>query len=215
MLEQLLGGDALPAAVLAAEARVGLSTASAHLDTLARAGLIVVERQGRQHRYRLANENVAQALEALALVAPPLQRTSVSPTPSMERLREGRTCYDHLAGRLGVGITEALLAARALRLKNRTFETTRKGERMLWDLGVDPAIVAQRKRAFAIPCLDWTERRVHLAGALGAALCERLIALEWVRRASPGRAVIVTAKGRAALRSTLGLESATHQPKQV
>ncbi len=195
ILDRLLQGDALPASELAADAGVALSTASGHLETLADVGLVAVERQGRQRRYRIARPEVARAIEALAVIAPRRPVTSLRTATSAERLRAGRMCYDHLAGRLGVGLTEALVTTRALRLHDGGFSVTRGGERLFRDLGLELPMIRERKRAFAIACLDWTERRVHLAGALGAALCEDLLARAWVERRGSGRAVALTDSG--------------------
>jgi DNA-binding transcriptional ArsR family regulator len=209
ILERLLDGRAVPAGALAAAAGVALSTTSAHLQTLIDAGLIGVERQGRQRRYRLASRQVAHAMEALATVAPRRPVTSLRAATSAERLRAARTCYDHLAGRLGVALSEALVATGSLQLRDGSFFVTRNGEALFRDLGVDLTTVQQRKRAFAIPCLDWTERRVHLAGALGAALCDRFLELGWIDRQGPHRAVALTTEGAANLRSRFGVHLET------
>ncbi len=189
ILDRLLDGDALPASELAAEAGVGLSTASGHLDSLVKLGLIGVEPNGRQRRYRMAGPDVARAIEALAAIAPRRPVSSLRQGALADRLRAGRTCYDHLAGRLGVGLTEGLVRKGALRLRDGSFSVTRRGERIFGDLGIDLQALRLQRRAFAIPCLDWTERRTHLAGALGGALCEQLLAVGWVERRGPARAV--------------------------
>lgn len=209
MLEALLDGKAHPAGELAREARVALSTASGHLSILVDLGLVKVERTGRQRRYRLSDHQVAGAMEALAAIAPRRRVTSLRGANAAERLRAGRTCYDHLAGRLGVAITDALLARRALRLRDGAFSLTGDGRAVLEDLGVDVVAAGEERRGFALACQDWTERRFHLAGALGAALCDRLFALEWIRRSGSGRAVAPTAEGADRLGTVLGVEAAT------
>ncbi|MGH2629244.1 MAG: ArsR/SmtB family transcription factor [Actinomycetota bacterium] len=208
ILDRLMDGGALPAGMLAASARVSPSTASVHLETLTEAGLVEVEPRGRQRRYRLARPEVADAIEALAVIAPRRPVSTLRAATAADRLRAGRTCYDHLAGRLGVGVTDALLARGALRRRDRSFEVTRGGERVFGDLGIDLEAVGRRRRAFALACLDWTERREHLAGAIGAAVCDRLVELSWVDRRGPGRAVAATEDGVVGL-IELGVDAAT------
>jgi DNA-binding transcriptional ArsR family regulator len=196
ILDRLMDGEAWPAGELASAAGVAPSTASDHLEALIDVGLIQVERRGRQRRFRLAGPEVAHAIEALAVIAPRRHASWLREVTSAERLRAGRTCYDHLAGRLGVAVTDALLARRALRPDDGRFSIPRAGERVFRELGVELDEVHRRRRAFAIPCLDWTEQRSHLAGALGAAVCERCFELGWVERRDPGRAVAVSQDGR-------------------
>lgn len=208
MLELLMDGRSHPAGELAREADVALSTASGHLAELAEAGLVEVEPAGRQRRYRLSRPEVARAIEALTVIAPPRRVSSLRAATAAERLRAGRTCYDHLAGRLGVGITDALVSRRALRARDGAFVVTGSGERLLASIGVDVDAARERRRAFALACQDWTERRSHLAGALGAELCDRLLELGWVERRGPGRAVALTELGTNRLREAIGFESA-------
>ena len=208
MLELLMDGRAHPAGDLAREAGVAASTASGHLAALARAGLVQAEPAGRQRRYRLSRPEVARAIEALAVIAPRRRVSSLRAASTAERLREGRTCYDHLAGRLGVGITYALLARRALRGSDGAFVVTGSGERLLGSIGVNVGGARERRRAFALACQDWTERRSHLAGALGAELCDRLFELGWIARRGSGRAVALTEAGAAGLRGLLDLDIA-------
>jgi hypothetical protein len=132
--------------------------------------------------------------------------SSLRAASAAERLRQGRTCYDHLAGRLGVGITDAPLARRALRGSDGGFDVTGSGESLLGRIGVDVGGARGRRRAFALACLDWTERRSHLAGALGAELCDRVFELEWVERRGSGRAAALTEAGSAGLRELLELD---------
>lgn len=211
MLELLMDGQAHPAGDLAREAGVAVSTASGHLAELAEAGLVEAEPAGRQRRYRLSRPEVAGAIEALAVIAPRRRVSSLAAASAAERLRQGRTCYDHLAGRLGVRITDALVARRALRRSdNGGFDVTGQGERLLGRIGVDVGAALERRRAFALACLDWSERRSHLAGALGAELCDRLFELGWVERRGSGRAVGLTEAGAEGLRGVLG--PAWHDP---
>jgi len=209
MLELLLDGRAHPAGDLAREAGVALSTASAHLAELVEAGLVDAEPSGRQRRYRLTKPEVARAIEALAVVAPRRRVSSLRTASAAERLREGRTCYDHLAGRLGVALTDALIARRALRGRDGAFDVTRSGERLLGSMGVDVGAAREHRRPLTLACADWTERRSHLAGALGAELCDRLFELGWIARRGSGRAVALTDSGSTRLRELLGLDVET------
>jgi DNA-binding transcriptional ArsR family regulator len=206
MLDALVDERDLPASELARRAGVSPSTASAHLGKLVDAGLIGVEHRGRQRRYRLAGPPVAAAIEALAAIAPPAPVHSLREATRGELLRRGRTCYDHLAGRLGVELAVALRRGRFLRGRDSGYLLTRRGEQVLTELGIDVAALRGQRRAFAFPCLDWSERRPHLAGALGAALAERLFALEWVERVGPGRAAALTERGRRELRKRIELD---------
>ncbi len=206
MLDLLMDGRAHPAGELAREAGVALSTASGHLAALVEAGLVVAEPSGRQRRYRLSRPEVARAIEAIAVVAPRRPVSSLRSVSAIRRLRQGRTCYDHLAGRLGVAVTEALVTRRAMRNRDGAFVVTRTGERLLGSIGVDVDGARRRRRAFALACQDWTERRSHLAGALGAELCDRLFELGWVARRGSGRAVDLTDVGEEGLRASIDLE---------
>jgi hypothetical protein len=169
--------------------------------------------KARQRRYRLAGPAVAAAIEALAAIAPSRPIRSLREATRGELLREGRTCYDHLAGRLGVELTGALMKRRVLRRENGTYLLTRRGEQVMRELGVDIPHVRAERRSFAFPCLDWTEQREHLAGALGAALAERLFALGWVERVGAGRAAGVTDRGRKELRARFALDLPEHPPE--
>jgi len=206
MLNLMLDGRSHPAGDLAREAGIALSTASGHLGALVEAGLVRVQRSGRQRRYELSDAHVARALEALAAVAPRRATRSLKAGAEAQRLRAGRTCYDHLAGQLGVAVTDGLISRRALRRGNGGFAITPAGAELFEGLGVDLALARSRKREFALACMDWTERRFHLGGALGAALCDQLFAVEWVRRVGNGRAAGATRAGASALRSVLGID---------
>ena len=208
MLDRMLDGDDHPAGDLARQAGVAPSTASGHLSELAAGGLVTAEEVGRQRRYRLAGPRVAEVLEALASIAPELPSTSLKQVTLAEQLREGRTCYDHLAGRLGVSVTEALVRRRALAATDGGFELTQRGSRLLEGLGVDVAEARSKRRAFAPGCLDWTERRLHLAGSLGAAVTDGLLDVGWVVRRRGNRAVAVSPAGESELRARLGIKLA-------
>jgi DNA-binding transcriptional ArsR family regulator len=206
MLLVLSDGRALPAGELARRMRVVPSTASEHLVRLVRQGLLQVERCGRHRYYRLADPALARALEALAVVAPPAVPRSLRESDEVMALRYARTCYDHLAGALGVAVTEGLVQRGLLNVIDDGYSVTPRGSRRLDELGLDVAQARRRRRLFAPHCLDWSERRHHLAGALGAALADRLFALDWIARDPAGRAVRVTQEGRQGLHNWLGVE---------
>lgn len=202
MLWAVSDGRHLSAGSLAEVGQVSPSAATAHLTKLVSAGLLAVERQGRRRLYRLANPTVIAALEALAAVAPAPRAASRAPT----QLHLARTCFDHLAGALGVRVTDVLIARGAIVLSDDAYTITASGEGTFAELGVDTKAVASgTRRAVARPCLDWSERRHHLAGALGAALISRWIAAEWFERLPDTRALTVTPQGRRGFRRLLGI----------
>ena len=205
LLLALIGGRPLTASELAARAGISRSLTSSHLSRLLDGGLIHVEQQGRQRHYRLAGPAIAEVIEGMVTIAP--QRAAAS-NPAAKRgneIRHARTCYDHLAGILGVAICDALQHQRILKPADNSYRLTSAGEKRLASLGVDIDHLRTRRRAFARPCLDWTERRPHLAGALGAGLADRLIGLDWVRRTPGTRAVRLTPLGQQRLRDELAL----------
>lgn len=206
MLDALMAGTALTAGELARVAKVSPATASQHLARLHEGGLIDRVVAGRHRYFRLTSTDVAHAIEALSMVAPPRKVTSLRQSRADAALRTARTCYDHLAGRVGVGIYRSLLDDEALVLGADGLELTGVGETRLAALGVDVAQVRNRRRAFARTCLDFTERREHLAGALGAALCSRLLELGWLRHRTSGhRGLRVTEPGVAGLADSFGV----------
>jgi len=206
ILWALLDGRELPAGELALLAGVTPPTASIHLAKLVEAGFVGARPQGRHRYYRLTRPELAPAMEALAALAPPGQPRTHRQARIGRAVRAARTCYDHLAGRLGVAVTAALVERGALREAGGQFEVTPEGEGWLGGLGVDVAAARARRRAFAPVCLDWSERVPHVAGALGAALLDRLFALGWIERTPASRAVQVTLEGRRGFRGTFGLE---------
>jgi len=204
MLLALSDGRALPAGELAHVARIGASTASGHLARLVAGGLLSVERHGRHRYYRLANPAIVAALEALAAIAPPAPARSLEAAHAGRAVRLARTCYDHLAGLLGVSITDALVAQGALVLAGRSYEVTGAGAARFAALGIDVSVVAdvarRARRPLTRACLDWSERRYHVAGALGAALATCLLERAWLERMPASRALRITNEGRRALR---------------
>ncbi|MFE0752599.1 ArsR/SmtB family transcription factor [Inquilinus sp. NPDC058860] len=203
ILSALFGGEALPAGELAFRARVTPQTASSHLAKLTEAGLVAVERMGRHRYYRLSGPEIGSLLERMMTIAwkPAVERSRV-PAP----LRDGRMCYDHLAGRLGVAVTDALVARGVLARGDDAFALTETGAAWFAALGIDAAALRDGRRSFARHCIDWSERRPHLAGALGAAVAERFVDRGWIRRDRDSRAVALTEDGRAALARIFGPE---------
>ncbi len=211
MLHALMDGRALTASELASVAGVAPQTASGHLARLAAAGLVSVERQGRHRYHRLASASVAHMIEAImqvsAEVAPPARPLATG--PRNEALRAARTCYDHLAGRLGVALSDAFVDQGYVELGPDAGSVTASGLACLERIGIDTAALAgsgKSRRVLCRPCLDWSERRPHLAGALGASLCTRAFESGWIRRIEGTRAVAVTPAGRRHFRERLGLE---------
>jgi DNA-binding transcriptional ArsR family regulator len=206
MLSALKDDGALTATELAHIAGVAPQTASGHLSKLMEARLIAVERQGRHRYYRLAGHQVAEALEALALLSVGSATQPRRRGPRDQEVRFARTCYDHLAGRAGVAVTDALQACGLLRPADGDFCLTGPGETFCAGFGIDLVGLAKGRRLFARQCLDWSERRPHLAGALGAALLEQFVARGWILRHRGGRAVEVTEAGHAGLKEAFAVD---------
>ena len=206
MLTALMDGRARTAKELAYEASITPQTASSHLAKLRGARLLAMERQSRHRYFRLAGPSVGHAIEALMAVSPARPRALSRQPDALDELRLARTCYDHLAGRLGVRVTEAMVRRRLLIASGRDFRLTGAGERLLRRLGLDLDGARRERRAFARPCLDWSERRAHLAGSLGAALARRCLDLRWVRRVDERRTLALTPQGRRALRTWFGIQ---------
>jgi DNA-binding transcriptional ArsR family regulator len=183
MLAALAEGRALPAGDLARRARVRPATATAHLHRLIEGGLVVVRAQGRHRYHASAGPRVAAVVEALAQLAPATPVRSLRTDRSAVALAEARTCYDHLAGRRGVQLRDHLLVAGALRVVDeRDHQLTSVGRNLLRELGIDLTELDKSRRVFARACVDWTQRRAHLAGALPAALTNRLLETGWLTR---------------------------------
>lgn len=200
VLAALMAGQALTATELAGVAGVTKQTISAHLAKLVDAGLVAVAQQGRHRYFRLAGRDVAALLEALMGVAFRTGAVRVRPGPREPALRKARVCYDHLAGDLGVMAFDALLAQRVLRVAAGELQLTRQGSAWFHTHGIDVAAAAGQRRALCRQCLDWSERRHHLGGALGTALLQRVYAQGWARRAPDSRVVQFTPVGERAFR---------------
>ena len=213
----LLPGRPLAAGELARLAGVSAATASFHLAKLLAGGMIEVTRQGRHRYYRLASHEVAAALEALGLISPARPVRTLRQSREAIALAEARTCYDHLAGRAGVELLDAMLRRGLLQEKSfsRTgigitpesrFDVTGAGAGTLGAFGLDISEIRRARRPFAGACLDWTQRRGHLNGALAAAITARLFELGWIERGQRRRSVRVTAAGAEGLAATFELD---------
>lgn len=211
MLTAMLDGRYHAAGELARMAGIQAQTASFHLAKLTEAGLVAVEKQGRHRYYGIASPEVARVLESLLSIAPPAPVQSLRQATEDQALRYARTCYDHLAGNLGVRLTQSLVRAGILAEGDGVFEVTAEGEAVLNRFGVDIDRAKSKRRSFSHKCLDWSERQHHLAGALGNAILERLLELGWVERSPQSRAVKLTAKGRAGLKETFALDMDTEE----
>jgi DNA-binding transcriptional ArsR family regulator len=206
ILIMLADGRALPAGELARAAGVSAPSASAHLSKLVGGGLLSVQSEGRHRYYTMASPDVGHAIEALGAIATNPRGPGVAPPPETRALYNLRSCYDHLAGRVAVELTSALERSRVIRLRGeRDYELGPEGPIWFEALGLDAAALCRSRRTFARRCLDWTERRPHLAGALGAALFSRLMALGWVVRLPKTRALRITHRGAGELEGRFGI----------
>ena len=225
ILRALLPDRPLAAGELARLAGVSAATASFHLGKLLEGGMITVVRQGRHRYYRLAGHEVAAAIEALGLISPALPVRTLRQSREAAALAEARTCYDHLAGRAGVALLDGMIGSGLLQERSsgrtgrgdtssRRFEVTGAGAKVVGSFGLDLLQVRRSRRRFAGTCIDWTQRRGHLNGALAAAITTRLFELGWIERGSPGskgqrrRSVRVTEAGAEGLALTFGLDLA-------
>lgn len=195
MLSSLMDGEAHTATELALEGGVTPATASSHLARLTDAGLVTVARRGRHRYFRVASAEVASAIEGLMTIAPPRAPRLAHVESQREPVRLARVCYDHLAGEAGVRMMDRMRAARFISGSDAALVLTARGAQWCDDLGIDVAALRATRRRLCRACLDWTERRSHLAGALGAAILARLFALRWARREPGSRVVTLTRRG--------------------
>lgn len=215
MLHALMDGRALTASELARAAGITPQTASGHLARLAKAGLIAVTVQGRHRYHALASPAVARMMESIMQVASEAaaSRKPIVVGPKDAAMRAARTCYDHLAGRLGVDLADAMVAGGHVELASDAGVMTDSGVALLGRLGIDVEAMTARPdrrgaKLLCRPCLDWSERRPHLAGAVGAAICAHCFDKGWIRRSEGTRAVTVTPNGQQAFREIFGISAA-------
>ena len=199
ILWALLDNRAYTATELAICADTSPQNISMHLNKLVQADLLAVERQGRHKYYRFSKPEVAYAIEAISNLIPNDRHRKIVNNSTHSSVKHCRTCYDHLAGKVGVSITEALLMQKILELRENTYIVTEFGIDFFSDLEINIEVLKKQRRIFGKPCLDWSVRKHHLAGALGAALLDRLLALDYIRRTKNSRAVVVTSKGQQCL----------------
>ncbi len=204
MLSALMDGRALTAGELARAARVTPQTASEHLAKLTAAGMLAVTKQGRHRYHALATPQIAAMLEGILAIAPPEPR-GVVVGPNDRAMRRARTCYDHFAGELAVQITDQLVAREQLEMSVDGAVLTPRGIRFMSELGIELSRATPHR--FCRPCLDWSERRPHVAGVVGAALCTMYLERKWIRRGSDSRAVTVTPLGMREFHRWFGLGS--------
>lgn len=209
VLPVLMADRALTATELAQIAGVTKQTISGHLAKLLDGGLLAVESQGRHRYFRIADPDVAHLLEALMGVAFRAGAVRLRASPREPLLRKARICYDHLAGELGVQAFETMQKKQLFTTDGSTLTLTAAGQHWFADFGIDAGALAHQHRTFCRTCLDWSERRHHLAGSLGFALLQRVTALGWASRAADSRVIAFTAAGEKAFAQLFGTELST------
>ncbi|RVU65941.1 transcriptional regulator [Bacillus thuringiensis] len=213
ILDCLMNNQALPASELAYMARVSHPTISSHLSKLVEGNLLTVEQHGRHRYYRLANQEVAEVLEKLGTIAPIAQVRSLKQSDQLKQVRYARTCYDHLAGRLGVEIAEKLLHRKFIILEEGEYIVTEQGKKWFLNFGINIKKANIKRRVFAKPCLDWSERRYHISGWLGSAIAKLFFEQEWITKTDKNRAVHLTRKGMKLLKDQLGIDMENEEMK--
>ncbi|AKG36827.1 ArsR/SmtB family transcription factor [Paenibacillus durus] len=206
ILTVLLDGKFHAASELAYMVGIQPQTASFHLAKLVNANVVAVEKQGRHRYYGIQNQEVAQVMESLLSIAPPIEIKSLKQSSEDKALRYARTCYDHLAGSLGVQLTNTLLRTGILREEKEEFTVTENGKKFFTSFQIDFENVKNKRCSFSHKCLDWSERRHHLAGALGNALLEKFLELNWVQRLPKTRAIKITSEGKTGFKEVFSLD---------
>jgi DNA-binding transcriptional ArsR family regulator len=194
ILWTLMDGKAFTATELAVAADTTPQNISMHLNKLLQADLLQVESQGRHRYYKFSRRDVAYAIEAMVNMIPP--SPAINKSIDMAPVKHCRTCYDHLAGKVAVDITDSMLKQQLITYQSNLFEICPKGKKWFTAQGIDTDILRSQKRSFARPCLDWSERRHHLAGSLGAAMLDLMLDGDWVRRTAHSRVIVITGKGK-------------------
>lgn len=205
ILSVLFDGKAITATELAQIGNISPATCSEHLKKLVQSGLLICERQGRHRYYRLSGSEVAEALEPLIHLVGSKPTPMRTVSPQTKAIRDARLCYDHIAGKLGVQICKAMLDQNILVHTKRDYELTKNGEQFFENLGISVVELRLKRRMFARQCLDWSERKPHVAGALGAAFTTHAFSQGWIKRAKQRRVVVITPKGRQAFIKLLGV----------
>jgi DNA-binding transcriptional ArsR family regulator len=211
ILMALADGCALTATELAYAAGVSPQTTSEHLAKLREANLLTLAKQGRHSYFRLSSAKIARMLEGIMVVAADGPQRYRPRWNGDDQLRVARTCYDHIAGRLGVALADALAHRKHVVLTEDGGMVTRAGEKFLKEFGIRLDEAKEGRRTFCRPCLDWSERRLHLAGALGASLADRCFDLGWIARIRDSRALKISAKGERGFLDAFGISLHPHQ----
>ena len=206
MLWNLMDGRAYTATELSLCADISAQSASNHLSKLVNANILAVERQGRHRYYRFANSEAAQVIESMTSLMAFNKDIKKIGRPGIEGITYARTCYDHLAGKAGVEITGSLIKNGIIKTSGKNYEVSRKGNDWFGSIGIDIEEVKLHKRSFAHQCLDWSERKHHLAGALGASLLRIMLKKDWIRKRNDTREVTITPKGKIELKKLLDLD---------
>jgi len=212
ILSALADGRALTATELAFAAGVSAATVSEHLSKLTEGRLLTVRKQGRNRYFCLASVHVADMLESILVVAADGPARYRPPSRIDAAMREARACYDHMAGRMAVAVAESLNARHHVVFDGDGGEVTESGLGFFADFGIDVTSRLPRRRVFCRPCLDWSERRLHIAGVIGDALCRRYLELGWIKKMRDSRAVTITDTGRAGFQSVFGVAVPADEP---
>ncbi|WP_428231241.1 ArsR/SmtB family transcription factor [Flavobacterium sp.] len=191
----LLDGRAFTATELSVAVNTSPQNMSMHLAKLLEANLLCVEKQGRHKYYKFSNKEVAYVVEAMANLIPKPEISSKKKTENYPPVKYCRTCYDHLAGKIGVALADSLLEQNIIIAKDNIFEISPEGEKWFSDFGINLEEVQKQKRIFLKPCLDWSERRYHIAGSVGTLLLNKMLEQDWIRRTKDSRAIVITGKG--------------------
>jgi DNA-binding transcriptional ArsR family regulator len=215
MLSALLDGRAQTASELALAARITPQTASTHLAKLTEAGLLSVARHGRHRHFRLASPRVEDMIDGIVAVVLEKRPRHRPLSSQAQALGAARICYDHLAGRLSVDLTDSLVAREYVVLDDEAAEITTAGVRFFGELGIELPTLRSARRRFCRLCLDWTERRPHIAGMVGAAITKRYFDLGWLERVRRSQAVLVTPSGRRGFRKTFGIDASSPGARRV
>jgi len=196
ILWALLDGKAYTATELAIIANTSSQNISMHLSKLVQADLLTVKSQGRHKYYAFSRPEVAYAIEAIGSLIPSEKHRKIVNDKDSSGIKHCRTCYDHLAGKVGVLITDALLKQQIIAADNNIYSVSEQGVSFFLEFGINVEELKKNRRAFAKPCLDWSERKYHLAGSLGAALLDRMLLSDYMRKTKNSRTVIITSKGQ-------------------
>ncbi|MDO5988061.1 winged helix-turn-helix domain-containing protein [Flavivirga amylovorans] len=206
ILWNLLDGRAYTATELATCANISLQSASNHLKKMTTANILSVEKQGRHRYFKFANDDVSQVIESMASLMPLNKDYKKIKTPKLNDFTYARTCYDHLAGSVGVRITDSLIDNRIIEISDKNYRVTKYGKKWFHGIDINTDTIQLKKRSFAHQCLDWSERKHHIAGALGASILEKMVEKDWIRKKPNSRELMITSHGKIQLKNRLNLE---------